>query len=40
LGPVNVGVTAEYSSVPDVDVICSGMQTGFAALLDAARAEL
>jgi WS/DGAT/MGAT family acyltransferase len=36
-GNVQFGVTGDYSSVPDVDVICDGMQDGFTAILAAAN---
>ncbi|TDK94327.1 wax ester/triacylglycerol synthase family O-acyltransferase [Mycobacterium paragordonae] len=35
LGNVHFGVSADYSSVPDVDAIASGMQHGFDKLLNA-----
>jgi WS/DGAT/MGAT family acyltransferase len=37
IGELNIGVTADYDSVPDLDVFCGGVERGLAELLGAAR---
>jgi diacylglycerol O-acyltransferase len=39
LGQVNFGVTADYDTTPDVDVVCRGIEHGLQELLDIARAR-
>jgi diacylglycerol O-acyltransferase / wax synthase len=36
-GELNMGVTGDYDSVPDLDVFCRGVERGMAELLTAAR---
>jgi diacylglycerol O-acyltransferase / wax synthase len=36
-GELNFGVTGDYDSVPDLDVLCSGIEKGIAELLAVAR---
>jgi len=36
-GELNIGVTGDYDSVPDLDVFCRGVERGMAELLTAAR---
>jgi diacylglycerol O-acyltransferase len=36
-GGLTFGVTGDYDSVPDLDVLCQGIEAGLAELLDAAR---
>ena len=35
-GQVNVGVTGDYDTAPDIEVLCHGIETGMAELLAAA----
>ena len=35
-GGITFGVTGDYDTAPDIDVLCRGIEDGMAALLDAA----
>src|SRR5262249_5194566 len=38
-GRLNFGLAADYDSVPDVQVLCRGLEAGMAELLQAARSQ-